>query len=151
MKSTTANFSPIRIARATCSTRCYGKPRVCGVAVLTDHRVHGVLPENHRFTLVNSHGSLTAERLVLATGGRSLPKSGSDGTGYDIAQVLGHTIVPTTPALAPLTLDDGELHRQLSGISHDAELTVWVDAASFDSPSAVRCSGRISASAVRLC
>ena len=80
-----------------------------GVAVLTDHRVHGVLPENNRFTLVNSHGSLSAERLVLATGGRSLPKSGSDGTGYDIAQVLGHTIVPTTPALAPLTLDAGEL------------------------------------------
>jgi predicted Rossmann fold flavoprotein len=98
-----------------------------GVAVLTDHRVHGVLPENNRFTLVNSHGSLSADRLVIATGGRSLPKSGSDGTGYDIAQVLGHTIVPTTPALAPLTLDAGELHRQLSGVSHDAELTVWID------------------------
>jgi predicted Rossmann fold flavoprotein len=99
-----------------------------GVAMLTDHRIDGVLPENHRFTLVNSHGALAAERLVLATGGRSLPKSGSDGTGYDIAQVLGHTIVPTTPALAPLTLNDGELHRQLSGVSHDAELTVWIDA-----------------------
>jgi len=99
-----------------------------GVAVLTDHRVHGVFFENSRFALVNSHGSLSAKRLVLAAGGRSLPKSGSDGTGYDIAQVLGHTIVPTTPALAPLTLDAGELHRQLSGVSHDAELTVWIDA-----------------------
>jgi predicted Rossmann fold flavoprotein len=99
-----------------------------GVAVLTDHRVHGVLAEHNRFALVNSHGSLAAERLVLATGGRSLPKSGSDGTGYDIAHVLGHTIVPTTPALAPLTLDDSELHRQLSGVSHEAELTVWIDA-----------------------
>jgi predicted Rossmann fold flavoprotein len=98
-----------------------------GVAVLTDHRVHGVLRDNGTFTLITTRGSIAAERLVLATGGRSLPKSGSDGTGYDIAQVLGHTIVPTTPALAPLTLDDGELHRELSGVSHDAELTVWID------------------------
>jgi predicted Rossmann fold flavoprotein len=98
-----------------------------GVSVLPDHRVHGVVLEDRMFTLVTTHGSIAAERLVLASGGRSLPKSGSDGTGYDIARVLGHTIVPTTPALAPLTLDDEDLHRQLSGVSHDAELTVWID------------------------
>ena len=36
---------------------------------------------------------------------RSLPKSGSDGQGYEFAQALGHTIVPTTPALVPLVLE----------------------------------------------
>ena len=49
-----------------------------GVSVLTDHRVHGVVRDNRMFTLVTTHGSIAAERLVLATGGRSLPKSGSD-------------------------------------------------------------------------
>ena len=43
--------------------------------------------------------------VVLATGGQSLPKTGSDGAGLAIARRLGHTIVPTTPALVPLTLD----------------------------------------------
>jgi predicted Rossmann fold flavoprotein len=98
-----------------------------GVGILTDHRVDGVVSENNTFTVVTTHGPIAAKRLVLATGGRSLPKSGSDGTGYDIARVLGHTIVPTTPALAPLVLDDEDLHRELSGVSHDAELTVWID------------------------
>jgi predicted Rossmann fold flavoprotein len=98
-----------------------------GVTVLTNHRVQGVLLDNRTFTLVTTQRSIAVDRLVLATGGCSLPKSGSDGTGYDIARVLGHTLVPTTPALAPLTLNDGELHRKLSGVSHDAELTVWID------------------------
>jgi hypothetical protein len=98
-----------------------------GVSVLTDHRVDGVLVDHDRFSLMTPGGSLTAARLVLATGGRSLPKSGSDGTGYDIARSLGHRIVPTTPALAPLVLDHDECHRELSGVSHPAELTVWVE------------------------
>ena len=98
-----------------------------GVTVLTDHRVQGVQPSNGVFTLITPRGSIAAARFVLATGGCSLPKSGSDGIGYDISQLLGHTLVPTTPALAPFILDDGGLHRELSGVSHDAELTVWID------------------------
>src|SRR5262249_2840192 len=98
-----------------------------GVVVRPDHRVDGVLLENDRFTLVTRQGPVTCARLVLATGGRSLPRSGSDGTGYDIARTLGHTVVPTTPALAPLVLENDELHRDLSGVSHDAELTLWVN------------------------
>jgi predicted Rossmann fold flavoprotein len=98
-----------------------------GATVLTDHRVDGVLLEGDVFTLVTGRGSMASTRLVLATGGRSLPKSGSDGTGYDIARALGHTILPTTPALAPLVLDNDLLHRELQGVSHDAELTVWIE------------------------
>jgi predicted Rossmann fold flavoprotein len=98
-----------------------------GATVFSDHRVDGVLSNGDGFTLVTGHGASSSKRLVLATGGRSLPRSGSDGTGYDIARTLGHTIVPTTPALAPLVLDDDGLHRQLQGVSHDAELTVWIE------------------------
>src|SRR5262249_30291769 len=68
--------------------------------------------------------------VVLATGGQSLPKTGSDGAGYAIARRLGHTIVPTTPALAPLRLADEEpLHRRLTGVSQDVELSIWIDGA----------------------
>ena len=45
---------------------------------------------------------MLARTVVLATGGLSLPKSGSDGAGLELARHLGHTIVATTPALAPL-------------------------------------------------
>ena len=98
-----------------------------GVSILADHRVDGVLLEHGVFTLMTARGSIAANQLVLATGGRSLPKSGSDGTGYHIARMFGHTIVATTPALAPLVLEPDEFPRELSGVSHDAELTVWIE------------------------
>jgi predicted Rossmann fold flavoprotein len=97
-------------------------------ALHADHRVHAVAPCEDGFIVSTSQGQFTARQVVLATGGRSLPKSGSDGSGYEIATALGHTIVPTTPALAPLVLDPADaLHATLSGVAHDAELTVWVD------------------------
>lgn len=100
-----------------------------GVTLLAAHRVIEVGRTAGEFTLVTNHGPLTARRMVLATGGRSLPKSGSDGAGYELARSLGHSIVETTPALAPLLLDasSDSLHTTLSGVAHPAELTVWVD------------------------
>jgi hypothetical protein len=60
---------------------------------------------------------------VLATGGLSLPKSGSDGHGLRIAEALGHSIVPTTPALVPLVLA-GSFHVPLSGVAQEVEIAV---------------------------
>ena len=48
--------------------------------------------------------SSTPRAVVLATGGQSLPKTGSDGAGFEMARRLGHTITPTTPGLVPLLL-----------------------------------------------
>ena len=78
------------------------------------------------FALGLGGSSGTARRVVLAAGGLSLPKSGSDGGGLALAVALGHRIVPTTPALAPLALA-GTCHRPLAGVSHDAALSVGVE------------------------
>ncbi len=48
-------------------------------------------------------GTVHAARVVIATGGRSIPKTGSTGAGYTFAERFGHTIVPTRPALVGLT------------------------------------------------
>lgn len=98
-----------------------------GVTLLAEHRVLDVLREIDGFTLVTSRGEIRARSVVLATGGLSLPKTGSDGAGYGFARSLGHSIVQTTPALVPLVLSDGGhagLHRVLSGVSHQATLEV---------------------------
>jgi predicted flavoprotein YhiN len=68
---------------------------------------------------------LTARAVVMATGGLSLPKTGSDGAGLEMARALGHSIVPTTPALAPLVVWHG-FHAAVSGVSHEAALSLWV-------------------------
>ena len=101
-----------------------------GALLLADHRVLGVRQTDDGFLVSTRRGDVRADSVVLATGGRSLPKSGSDGAGLEFARALGHTIVPTTPALVPLVVgrDGGEdLHRELSGVAQDVELDVWVD------------------------
>lgn len=100
-----------------------------GVERLDAHRVHAVAREDGAFALETSGGRLHARRVVLATGGQSLPKSGSDGVGFELARRLGHTTVPPVPALVPLLLEPGAplSHETLSGVSHDAEIAVWID------------------------
>lgn len=98
-----------------------------GADLRPDHRVLAVDRDAGRFRIETSRGPVTADRVVLATGGRSLPKSGSDGAGYAIAERLGHSIVPTSPALVPLTVDWDGRPAFPSGVSHEAQLTIWID------------------------
>jgi predicted Rossmann fold flavoprotein len=101
-----------------------------GAVLLPAHRVADVRREDDRFIVVSSGESMSAARVVLATGGRALPKSGSDGFGLELARRLGHRIVDTTPALAPLLLQDEEpVHERVSGVAQDVELAVWIDGA----------------------
>jgi hypothetical protein len=100
-----------------------------GATLRAASRVLAVAPGEDGFSIQTPGGTLTAGSVVLATGGQSLPKTGSDGGGYAIASALGHTIVPTTPALVPLVLADrpDAMHRALSGVAHDVELSLWMD------------------------
>lgn len=74
--------------------------------------------------------TLTARRVIVATGGQALPKSGSDGAGYQWLRRIGHKIIPPVPALVPLVLDHAgaagsPLSRHfadLSGVTVDATL-----------------------------
>jgi predicted Rossmann fold flavoprotein len=103
-----------------------------GATLLSGVRVNGIERRTDAFALHTSAGTMTSRAVVLATGGRSLPKTGSDGGGYQLARGLGHTLVPQTPALAPLVLDPQSaygVHAALSGVAHDVELAVWVGGA----------------------
>jgi predicted Rossmann fold flavoprotein len=107
-----------------------------GATLASGHRVLAVErsgESNDKFTITTPDGDFHATQVVLATGGQSLPKSGSDGTGFVLARRLGHTIVPPTPGLVPLVLEEPArevpLHRALAGVSQDAELTIWIDGA----------------------
>ncbi len=77
------------------------------------------------FRAVGEWGSVEAARVILATGGRSLPKSGSDGHGYALAQSLGHTLTRRIfPALVPLLLPQGHVLRSLAGVATPARVEV---------------------------
>lgn len=101
----------------------------CGVQLFTGSRVQSVVRKESNFGLNLSDPAaapITAQRMMLATGGQSFPKTGSDGGGFRLAESLGHSIVPTTPSLAALVLN-GSFHAPLSGISLDVEITARVE------------------------
>jgi len=89
-----------------------------GVEIVTNMRVESI----ERGFIINDE--IRAGRVILAAGGRSVPKTGSDGSGYALARALGHTVTPTFPALVPLVVEKGHWIADLSGISVDAELAV---------------------------
>jgi predicted Rossmann fold flavoprotein len=68
------------------------------------------------FTVETSSGAVHGDRLILATGGLSVPSTGSDGTGLRIARELDHQLIDTYPALTPL-LAAADRHAPLSGVS----------------------------------
>jgi predicted Rossmann fold flavoprotein len=111
-----------------------GEAKRLGIRILPGHRVTKIGRRDGCFEIgvdaaghsSDNRGSVQSRIVVLATGGLSLPKTGSDGGGYALAQRLGHSLVSTTPALVPLTLD-GDFHAALSGIAHEVTLTLLVE------------------------
>jgi predicted flavoprotein YhiN len=68
-------------------------------------RVDAAIPGPEGWTVATSTGPVRASRVILATGGLSVPATGSDGAGLSMARTLGHRIHETYPALTPLTCD----------------------------------------------
>ena len=104
--------------------------RACeGVEIRTGTRVQRIAASGDGSFLLSAAEAaaapqLIARRVVLATGGKSVPKTGSDGGGYALARALGHSVTETFPALVPLVLEAGHWMTTLSGTSADVELTV---------------------------
>jgi predicted Rossmann fold flavoprotein len=90
-----------------------------GVEIRFPWRVESLEKTEKGFTARSEQGGSIESRLViLATGGKSLPKTGSDGGGYALAQSFGHTLTPQLlPALVPLVVEDGHFIRSLSGLT----------------------------------
>jgi predicted Rossmann fold flavoprotein len=100
--------------------------REAGVVLRHPWRVETIERAARGFLLRTASGEeREADRVVLATGGRSLPKTGSDGHGYAIARSLGHSITPRVfPALVPLRLPSGHPLCALAGLSAPVRLEV---------------------------
>jgi predicted Rossmann fold flavoprotein len=85
-------------------------------------RISAVAKSGSGFAVVTDHGEFRCRSLVVATGGPSIPKMGSSGFGYKIAEQFGLAIVPPRAALVPLTFDAALLAQfgDLTGVSVDA-------------------------------
>ncbi|RUW61310.1 NAD(P)/FAD-dependent oxidoreductase [Mesorhizobium sp. M7A.F.Ca.US.008.03.1.1] len=95
-----------------------------GVELALSTKVEDVRKTEEGFVLGLSTGTISCQSLVVACGGKSIPKIGATGFGYELAERFGLAIVETRPALVPLTFDANTLERlaPLAGNAVDAEV-----------------------------
>ena len=93
-----------------------------GVEVVLNARVTDI-SFDQCFKLTCDGGTMSADKVVLAAGGKAAPNFGTDGTAYALAQKFGHTVTPLSPALVQLRCDPARV-RGLKGIRMDAGVSV---------------------------
>lgn len=91
--------------------------RNSGVRIITESPVDGLLTENGEIKGVKSKGrKYFADAVIIATGGKSYPLTGSTGDGYTLAKSAGHTITDIVPSLVPLVIRGSECEA-MQGLS----------------------------------
>jgi len=97
-----------------------------GVELITKTSATGLLIEKGQIKgLTTNTGTYHAPKIVLATGGKAYPGTGSTGDGYALARLAGHTIQPLYPSLVPL-ITIGKTARQLQGLTlKNITLSAW--------------------------
>ncbi len=91
----------------------------------TDEKVLEISKRDDIFHVKTDKRTLSAERVVVASGGLSFPKLGASAIGYEIAEHFGHTVVKTAPALVGFTVQKEQFFfKELSGISTDVVIKV---------------------------
>ena len=93
----------------------------CGVKIINEE-VKDVIKKDNKFIINNSYES---DILILATGGKAAPKTGSDGFGYEIAKKFGHNIIKPLPALVGLETEENL--KDLSGIRFIGEVSLVIN------------------------
>lgn len=96
-----------------------------GVEVVTGCRAERIERDegSGRIQVQGAGKEFSFDSVILACGGRAAPKTGSDGSGYRMAERLGHSLVPTVPALVQLKCRE-DFFKSIAGVRAEAELTM---------------------------
>ncbi len=99
--------------------KCFEKKlKELDVKIIFEEIVKDLIVEDGQVKGVRtSKQKINADKVIIATGGRSYPLTGSTGDGYEFAKKLGHTITEIKPSLVPLTCFEKELCQQMQGLS----------------------------------
>ncbi|WP_349948114.1 NAD(P)/FAD-dependent oxidoreductase [Lacrimispora sp. BS-2] len=94
-----------------------------GVSIVTDCQVEEIRKD---LSLMTSMGKKKADAIILAAGSMAAPKTGSDGSGYQLARALGHRILKPLPALVQLRCRE-KWYKQAAGVRTEATVTLKID------------------------
>lgn len=91
-------------------------------------KVKNILKQNNKFTIISEDGeNIVADKVIIATGSKAYPKTGSDGLGYEFARRFGHTINDVTPALTQLITTKEKFLKDWENIRCNAKVTLFVN------------------------
>lgn len=98
------------------------------VEIRCGHRVENLIIEKGAIKGVRTNGDFFSSKyVIIATGGKSYPATGSNGEGYELAKQAGHSIVTAIPALVPLETS-GSVAQKLQGLNlKNVKAVVWVN------------------------
>lgn len=98
------------------------------VEIRTGHKVEKLITESGIIRGVIANGlEFISKNVIIATGGKSYPATGSVGEGYELARSVGHSIVNPMPALVPLETE-GKIAQELQGLNlKNVRAVVWVN------------------------
>jgi predicted Rossmann fold flavoprotein len=121
----TGKLFPVTDSARTVLGALLAEARAAGAAIVHPARVTAIDRDANGFAAVTAAGTIRCRTLILCTGGKSLPKSGSDGGGLLLARALGHSLTaPIVPALVPLLLPPGHWITALAGLTLTTEITL---------------------------
>uniref|UniRef100_UPI004056B166 NAD(P)/FAD-dependent oxidoreductase n=1 Tax=Acetatifactor sp. TaxID=1872090 RepID=UPI004056B166 len=101
---------------------------VLGVECITECKINKIQKEKVGKKILISDGKTEYlfDRVILACGSKAAPKTGSDGSGYKLAKQLGHSIIPTVPALVQLKCEETYL-KAVAGVRAEGRIEVYRD------------------------
>ena len=94
------------------------------VEIRTGVECREIRPGKKGFTVLTDQGPVRADRVILCAGSKAAPTTGSDGSGYDLAKMLGHRILPVLPALTALKCEE-KFFKSIAGVRANGSVSIW--------------------------
>lgn len=116
-------YYPYSNQATSIQTALIKEAKLNGVKILNDTEVLNIEKGPNKFKIITNKGTFNSDKVILSTGSKSYPKTGSDGIGYKLATNLGHNIIKPLPALTGLKSDVSYL-KEWHGIRSDVSVSL---------------------------
>ena len=116
-------YYPYSNQATSIQTALIKEAELCGVEIITETEVLNIIKENNYFLIKTSKKTFKGDKIILSTGSKASPKTGSDGIGYELAKSLKHSIIEPLPALVQLKSNASFL-KDWHGVRSDVKVSL---------------------------
>ncbi len=100
--------------------------KTLGIELICECKINQIKKQKDGILVSDGTRNFMFDKVILACGSKAAPKTGSDGSGYKLAKQLGHSLIPTVPALVQIRCDE-EYLKAVAGVRAEGKVQVWND------------------------